>query len=325
MTLRLSVESDAWRAHVQSVVAAFGDVLPVVKGNGYGFGRAALMTHTARIARDVAVGTVHELTDVPLSLRPFVLTPIGVGVTLAPRSDAVLTIASEHDLGQLARLGATNPVVIKVASSMQRYGVAASDALSLLKRTEQAGHTVVAWSVHLPLAGSDREHADEVIAVAKHLNAGLPIQVSHVGTEIARLRHVLSQPVMVRSGTQLWLGDKSMLGLQADVIATRNDAMSSGGASSTRGASGTAGYRATPVSSGTMLAMVGCGSSHGVGPLDDGRSPFHFDQQRLEMFELPHMHTTMLQLPGNSSLSVGAWVDVQQPLTRVWPDVVEWR
>ena len=48
MTLRLTVESGAWRTHVSNVVTEFGEVLPVVKGNGYGFGRTELMNTQSR-------------------------------------------------------------------------------------------------------------------------------------------------------------------------------------------------------------------------------------------------------------------------------------
>ncbi|MEY3978147.1 MAG: hypothetical protein RLZZ284_1003, partial [Actinomycetota bacterium] len=67
-----------------------------------------------------------------------------------------------------------------------------------------------------------------------------------------------------------------------------------------------------------------CGSSHGVAALDDGRSPFHFAKQRLAMLEAPHMHTTMLVTTNQPCPRVGDWVDVQQPMTRVTPDVTVW-
>jgi hypothetical protein len=76
--------------------------------------------------------------------------------------------------------------------------------------------------------------------------------------------------------------------------------------------------------------MVGCGSSHGVsalsdvGALSDGSSPFHFARQRLAMLEPPHMHTTMLTVAGDPCPQPGDWVDVQQPMTRVYPDVIAW-
>ena len=317
MTLRLTVKSGAWQDYVRSVVTQLGDILPVVKGNGYGFGRSELLTHAKSITRDVAVGNVHELTDVPHDMRPFVLTPVGVGVTSVPRADAVLTIGSTRDLAVLATLHVKNPVVIKVESSMHRYGVGAVDAARLRAQAESAGHDVIAWSVHLPLAGTEDAHADEAIAIARELAADLPIHLSHIGGAVQRVRSAVTHRVMVRTGTHLWLGDKSMLGLHADVIAVRPSTFA------------TAGYRATALShAGTptqRIVMVGCGSANGVAALDDGRSPFHFAKHRLHMLEAPHMHTTMLSVTDEECPQEGDWVDVQQPLTRVYPDVVVWR
>jgi alanine racemase len=328
MTLRLSVASAAWKKHVRDTVTTLGDVLPVVKGNGYGFGRRGLMSHASDISSDVAVGTVHELVDVPSTMRPFVLTPVGAGVVDASsagvvdthgapmshaiRPDAVLAVASRHDLDVLKKLNSQNPVVIKVESSMHRYGVLPDDAASLRSAAEAAGHEVVAWSLHLPLAGDG--HEEEVVRIATRLSADVPLHVSHLLGDIQRVRASVKQRVVVRTGTQLWLGDKSMLSLHADVISVR------------RVAAGTvAGYRNTPVSREASLVMVGCGSSHGVGTLDDGRSPFHFARRRLELLEAPHMHTSMLVIGDEPCPREGEWVDVQQPLTRVLVDTVAWR
>ena len=72
--------------------------------------------------------------------------------------------------------------------------------------------------------------------------------------------------------------------------------------------------------------MVGAGTAHGVQPLPDGRSPFHFAQRRLELLEPPHMHTSMLLIaaddggPGERDA-----VDVQRPLTTTFVDEVCWR
>jgi len=329
MTLRLSVDADAWRSHVASTANALGAgagvdsanardaLLPVVKGNGYGFGRRVLMPYAATLSRSVAVGTVHELHDVPGNLRPFVLTPLGAAVTsatpsIAVRADAVLALGAAHDLNVLATLGLRHAVVIKVESSMHRYGVKPADALALRRQAESAGHQVVAWSVHLPLTGNDDERVREVIALATELSVDLPLHVSHVGSAAAALRAAVQQPVVVRTGTHLWLGGKSMLTLHADVIAVRTATTQH------------AGYRATTVRPGARLVMVGCGSSHGVGPLDDGRSPFHFAKRRLSMLEAPHMHTTMLAVDDEPCPQEGDWVDVQQPLTRVQPDTIAW-
>ena len=63
------------------------------------------------------------------------------------------------------------------------------------------------------------------------------------------------------------------------------------------------------------LVLVGAGSAHGVAPLDDGRSPFHFARRRLALLEPPHMHTSMVFVPSRGPVAeVGDRVDLQRPL-----------
>ena len=42
MALRLTVQRAAWQAHVDAIAASVDGLVPVVKGNGYGFGRPTL-------------------------------------------------------------------------------------------------------------------------------------------------------------------------------------------------------------------------------------------------------------------------------------------
>ena len=61
MAVTLYVERERWLDHLGATWAASPGLIPVVKGNGYGFGRERL----ARLALDlgaeeIAVGTVHE-------------------------------------------------------------------------------------------------------------------------------------------------------------------------------------------------------------------------------------------------------------------------
>ncbi|NBU60507.1 MAG: hypothetical protein EBS27_01855 [Actinobacteria bacterium] len=77
MTLQLSVDSAAWGRHVSETANSLGDLIPVVKGNGYGFGRPTLIEHAKKLSSDIAVGTIFEANDVPSDCRAFVLTPVG--------------------------------------------------------------------------------------------------------------------------------------------------------------------------------------------------------------------------------------------------------
>jgi hypothetical protein len=42
MALRLTVQRTSWQAHIDSISDSVDGLVPVVKGNGYGFGRATL-------------------------------------------------------------------------------------------------------------------------------------------------------------------------------------------------------------------------------------------------------------------------------------------
>ena len=69
----------------------------------------------------------------------------------------------------------------------------------------------------------------------------------------------------------------------------------------------------------------GAGSAHGVAPLADGRSPFHWQRSRVPLVEAPHMHTSMVLVPADRpSPRPGDRVDVQRPLTQSLPDEVCW-
>ena len=65
MTFTLYVDEPRWRAHLAATVAATPDIVPVIKGNGYGLGNARLAVEAARLGVPaVAVGTTDELPDV---------------------------------------------------------------------------------------------------------------------------------------------------------------------------------------------------------------------------------------------------------------------
>src|SRR6185295_13140008 len=117
-----------------------------------------------------------------------------------------------------------------------------------------------------------------------------------------------------RLGTALWHGDKSFLQLDADVLAVHPVREGD-----------RAGYQLTEVPGDGHLVLVSAGSAHGVAPLPNGASPFHFARTRLMMLEPPHMHTSMLFVPDDAvSPAVGDRVDVQRPLISTLVDRIEW-
>ena len=311
MTVRLTVDEERWREHVTRVVRHSPGLIPVVKGNGYGFGRAELAGIAAQLGDLVAVGTVHELAGLPGGATPVVLTP-----ALRPPDDTrpVLTVGAVHHVDALA--GWRGRVVVKLASSMNRFGIDVSDLGPLTVAIRRAGLEIVAFAVHPPLAGTDDEHADDIAAWLDVLDAEDEVWVSHLDLDgYETLADAWpDRRFRIRRGSALWHGDKSSLHLGADVLDVR---------SIRRGA--TAGYRQGPVPSDGSVAVIGAGTAHGIGLLPDGRSPFHHDRRRLALLEPPHMHVAMVFIPaGEIGPAVGEFVDVQWPLISTAVDEVRW-
>lgn len=316
MTLQLSVDSTAWNRHILQTASEFGDLIPVVKGNGYGFGRAALIKHAQKIANQIAVGTVFEAQDVPANCTALVLTPVGQHIPKALPKNIVLTVGSLHHVENLRNISWQGEVVIKLRSSMNRYGADISDVAAVQSAVQSAGLKQIGWSVHPPLDGTPQSHATEISNIISSIDSNLDWFISHIDTKsLAILRkQFANKKIRARSGTHLWLGDKSMLKLTADVLDTRK--VKSGT---------TAGYRNVTIEQNGTLVMIGAGTSHGVAPVGGEQSPFHFDQTRLELLEPSHMHTSMVFVPSNQTApTTGDTVDVQQPLTRVFPDFISW-
>ena len=70
MALILRVDGDRWRAHLKDVLERHPGLVPVVKGNGYGFGLGRLARKAAWLGVDtLAVGTYEEVPEVERALR----------------------------------------------------------------------------------------------------------------------------------------------------------------------------------------------------------------------------------------------------------------
>lgn len=324
VTLRLTIDADAWRRHVDTVVGTVDGLVPVIKGNGYGFGRHFLAGQVARFADELAVGTVYEAADLiaagaAADLAVTVLTPtLALPAGLDQR--VVLTVGSADHVDALSRAGWRGAVQVKLESSMHRYGVDRVELQGLLRYVELAGLDVRGFVVHPPLSTAtytDADAVDEIEAWLPHLDPRLPLSVSHLSTTaFAALqgRHPFLT-FRLRMGTALWHGDKSFLHLNADVVDLRRV-----------GADGHAGYRLERVTDAGSLVMIGAGSAHGIAPLADGRSPFHHRRERLALLEPPHMHTSVAVVPRDREPpAVGERIDVQRPLISSWPDELEWR
>ncbi len=315
VTLSLTVDEPAWSAHVDRHLGSLGErLIPVVKGNGYGLGRRHLTEQVAGASPVIALGTVYETVDVvDVAQRVLVLTP-----TLDEHLDALapnvtLTVGSVAQVQHLVDVGWRGEVVVKVASSMLRHGLAVERIATCSGLGEL---NVVAYAIHPPLVGEADDHRAEIMRLAARLPPAVEVHVSHLPVdEFLSLEATQADRAWkLRLGTALWHGDKSTLRLQADVLDVRRV---EGGT--------TVGYRQVAVPGDGHVVVIGAGSAHGVVPLVDGRSPFHFSRRRLALIEGPHMHVSMVFVGDDDPCPrVGDLVDVQRPLISVTPDRVVW-
>ncbi|AOP50849.1 alanine racemase [Streptomyces lydicus] len=317
MALTLYVDTARWRAHQQSVLQQFPGLVPVCKGNGYGFGHERLAEEATRLGADIlAVGTTYEAARIKdfFSGDLLVLTPFRHGEEPVPLPDrAIRSVSSVEGVGGL--VGAR--VVIEVMSSMKRHGVKPEDLPKLAAAIEDV--RLEGFAMHLPLDRADGSDAvDEVIGWMDQLrNARLPLHtmfVSHLkANELARLQQQFPQTrFRARIGTRLWLGDHEATEYRGSVLDV------------TRVAKGERfGYRQQKAASDGYLVVVAGGTSHGVGlespkalhgvmprakgvaraglaTVNRNLAPYVWAGKQRWFAEPPHMQVSILFVPGDA-------------------------
>ncbi|MFJ1794977.1 alanine racemase [Kitasatospora griseola] len=315
MTLTMYVDGDRWRAHQRGLLAEFPGLVPVAKGNGYGFGNRRLAEEAARLGAPVlAVGTADEAAAMADAFPGdlLVLTPYRAGEPEAelPADRVIRTVAHTE---ALAALPAGTRVVIECMTGMRRHGVRVGELPEL-----PVGHLVLeGFALHLPLDRPDgSDPVDEVAERVRAIGAaGLPTDVvylSHLAAkDVRRLaeRHPDTE-FRSRIGTRLWLGDVGAMSSRATVLDV-----------TPIGRGERYGYRQHKAPSGGHLLVVSGGTAHGVGleapkyvhgtlqrlkglaraglaTLNRTLSPYSWQGKQLWFAEPPHMQVSILFLPG---------------------------
>jgi alanine racemase len=335
MSLTLTVDGERWRAHLRGFAERHPGLVPVAKGNGYGFTLGRLARKSEWLGVDtLAVGTYEELPEVASRFDGdlLVLTPWRPFVDdLRPAlADRVIhTVGRADDLDALLDRQPRARVVLERMTSMLRHGFAARELWSDRVRRRLGDARLEGIALHLPLA-----HGAHLAEVSRLLNdvvgmdlEGAPtIWVSHLtDDELDRLRTSYADfTFRPRIGTALWLGDREALRVTATVLdvheVARGDVF---------------GYRGrTAPKHGHILVMSG-GTAHGIGlesPMGESslrarvatvarggldaagfvRSPFSIDGKQRLFAEPPHMQASMLFLPGGARVpEVGDEIDVR--------------
>lgn len=335
MTFSLYVDAERWRRHTERLRTDVDGLVPVAKGNGYGFGASLLASETQRLGCDtLAVGQADEVASVHDSFLGdvLVLTPWHPITDTTPPADDRLVLTVAHPEAVRALQGTHTRVVVELLTSMRRFGL---DEETLAPLAPMLAHVrLEGFAVHLPLDEGELERVDEVSAwLAVLSRLGLPtglLWVSHLGDdELAALRRRHPDTrFRPRIGTRLWLGDPASYRARGVVLAVHH---------LRRGQP--YGYRQRKAASDVQLLVIAGGTSHGValaaprsvsnvasrakaaalGGLEaSGRvlSPFHVAGKRRWFAEPPHMQVSMVLLPSDvTAPAIGDEVDVDVRMT----------
>lgn len=328
MSLVLHVDGDRWRAHLRQLAVERPGLVPVAKGNGYGFGNHRLARRAGWLGVDtLAIGTYDELDDVADRYHGdlLVLTPwrpfLPAAVAAADDERVLHTVGRLDDLVALDAGPGRPRVVLERATSMRRHGFSARELREAATLAARGGVHTVGVAMHLPLAGHSHlaemeELLTDVLAAGLSGPAADTVWVSHLSAEeVGQLatRHpdLRFRP---RIGTDLWLGARDALRVTATVLDSHR--VRRGDVYGYRG-------RSTP-RSGTILIVSG-GTAHGIGleaptgaatlrsrassiargGMDAAglvRSPYTVAGKQRLFAEPPHMQASMLFVPHGTSV-----------------------
>ncbi len=335
MSFSLNVDAERWRAHADAVRNDVPHLVPVTKGNGYGFGMATLAAESQRLdCPTIAVGQLDEVSSVHDAFRGdvLVLTPWHPVIDTAVPTDERLIVTAGHR-ESLRALATTNTrVVVELLTSMRRVGLdeeALSQSLSDVTDLRLAG-----FALHLPLDTEGVSRVDEVstwVTTLRRLRLSTDnLWLSHIsGSDLAILgRRHPEATFRPRIGTQLWLGAPDTYRASGTVLAVHPTRKGQ-----------RYGYRQRKARSDGQLMVVSGGTSHGValsaprsvtslnsrakaaaiGSLEAGGrslSPFHVGGKRRWFAEPPHMQVSLVWLPTDvPTPAVGSEIAVDVRMT----------
>lgn len=295
MTFTLHVDAPRWRKHLDSIVNDYSQagatVVPVIKGNGYGFGRSILCDEVSRLKlSSVCVGTIFEAEEAlarfagdVVVMEPFTeLNPRAVErwtSLLRNHSSRLIALIATNEMSALSHAGVTR-AYIEGLSSMRRFGLNLQEMDNALGATTHSIAIEGLW-LHLPIAEPAADHvavyepapqgienkasghAREVIGwlswyrdLANKYSLPLHVSVSHLSSKDAGViaHHASDIDLSVRVGTSLWLGDRKSLRVTGTVLAVHDAGLGHDAV----------GYTQTDSHGHKKVIVVSGGTSHGV-------------------------------------------------------------
>jgi hypothetical protein len=261
MTFSLTVDASKFRGHLVSVMNQYAqagaDLVPVIKGNGYGFGRTNLAREASRLGTNrIAIGTVWELDQalVDFAGEVVVLEPFNTNDQAAKElwqrilshgASRVIVTVSDLDFASVAGVGA-KLIYLEGKTSLNRFGLTASEISQV---SNANGLTVRGLSLHLPISDpkkvfdatteissaiNSKKISSRLLEIWNWIVAYQALAVTNQHARHISLSHVTAADLIelkamcmsynyeltldVRVGTQLWLGEHSFCKVQGTVL-----------------------------------------------------------------------------------------------------------
>lgn len=297
MTFTLYVDAEKWRRHLDQVVNNYSllasEVSPVIKGNGYGLGRALLAAECANLGvKKLAVGTVFELEQAlrdfagdVIVLEPFSPADVQAVSTwkriLNVHGDRIIVTIAGPDLVSATHAGVRR-AYLEGRTSMNRFGMTPSEMESALS-TSGSAVNIEGLTLHLPISEpgtstvatletsariNPRAVSNRVLEVYGWMSWFHELSRKHSLTNHVSISHFTPQDLKslqalgshdaftfgVRLGTSLWLGEPKALTAKGTVLAVHALALEQ-----TK-----VGYTQVDSHGNSALLVVSGGTSHGV-------------------------------------------------------------
>lgn len=330
--LTLTIDLERWRSHQDRIAQETPGLVPVAKGNGYGFGLPRLAAEAQRLGVPVmAVGTAAEVAQV----RPHFSGSVVVLQPWSPQFDYEIdeeTIVTVARVSDLAELPDGTRTLVEVMTSMKRFGISRDEFGQV---SQHLGHLrFEGWTIHLPMDSGLAE--GENLARLARSAVEAPVWFSHLD------RHVYDNlaaefDVRLRSGTELWLGEPAALQVEAQVLdvhpVKRGEKI---------------GYWQRPVPNKGHVLMLSGGTANGIGmaaptaahgmgqraralagggleAVGAALSPYSIAGTKRWFCEPPHMQASMVFLPAKvDPPEIGSWVPVAvRNTTATFDQVIE--
>lgn len=332
--LTLHVDGARWRHHITHFVARYqGDLVPVIKGNGYGFGIPTLAREAATFeAQAVACYSAEEAAIIRSQFQADVLL-------LSPHENLneewVIHTVSPITGSDMNRSTSPRRFLVELLSPVKRHGFSTSEISAAITKFSQQG-ICEGIAVHLPI--NQRESMVQWInhQLTELENLRLSptqyrstIWLSHISTEdlIALKKNWPKIRWRIRIGTDLWLGARTSLTATATILDRHQ--IKSGEK---------IGYRQYSPGKGWLLVAAG-GSAQGIGlevPAGGVKSllksllrlfgwspsPYSWNGKSLPFAEAPHMHNSLLYLKAANAPEIGEEIGLNVRFTTTTFDEV---